>query len=110
MRSEESPMVVRLDVETQIEWVEVVLGVFERRCTQCGYELDAIHSMGTAVREALTDGMRLGNRMDPGKRLRIEIETRSTAAGGPAVEVAIGDERGSATLQAPSICSSERIF
>lgn len=92
MSSEEEAVMVRLDVETRIEWVEVVLGVFERHCAQCGYEADATHWMGAAVREAVTNGMRHGNRMDPRKRLRIEIETRDGAAGGPAVAVAIEDE------------------
>ena len=88
----ECPLRVRLDVETRIEWVEVVLGVFERHCAQCGYEADATHWMGAAVREAVTNGMRHGNGMDPRKRLRVHIETRDQLAGGPAVEVAVEDE------------------
>ncbi len=92
MSRESRPVTVRLDVETRIEWVEVVLGVFERHCAQCGYGADATHWMGAAVREAVTNGMRHGNRMDPGKRLRIEIETRDSDGGGPAVEVAVEDE------------------
>ncbi len=85
-------MSVSLDVETRIEWVGVLLGVFERLCAQCGYDPDATHWMGAAVREAVTNGMRHGNRMDPAKRIRMEIEIRSTTDGGPAVEVAVEDE------------------
>ena len=85
-------MTVRLDVETRIEWVEVLLGVFERRCAQCGYDADATHWMGAAVREAVTNGMRHGNRMDPAKRLRVEIETRGAGDAGPAVVVSVEDE------------------
>ena len=85
-------MTVRLDVETRIEWVEVVLGVFERHCTQCGYDADSVHWMGAALREAVTNGMRHGNGMDPAKRLRVEIETRAGDGGGPAVEITVEDE------------------
>ncbi len=85
-------MTVRLDVETRIEWVEVLLGVFERRCLQCGHDPDAVHWMGAAVREAVTNGMRHGNRMDPARRLRVAIETRHPGNGEPAVEVAVEDE------------------
>ena len=92
MSSRGEPLTVRLDVETRIEWVEVVLGVFERHCAQCGYEAEATHWMGAAVREAVTNGMRHGNGMDPEKRLRVRIETRDRAGGGPAVEVAVEDE------------------
>ena len=92
MSPESEPVTVRLDVETRIEWVEVVLGVFERHCAQCGYEPDATHWMGAAVREAVTNGMRHGNRMDPTKRLRIQIETRDGSGGGPAVRIAVEDE------------------
>lgn len=85
-------LAVRLDVETRIEWVEVVLGVFERHCAQCGFEADTTHWMGAAVREAVTNGMRHGNRMDPRKRVRVEIETSESPAGAAAVEVAVEDE------------------
>ena len=92
MSPEERQLTVRLDVETRIEWVEVVLGVFERHCAQCGYEADATHWMGAAFREAVTNGMRHGNRMDPQKRLTVQIETRDGKGGGPAVEIAVEDE------------------
>lgn len=85
-------MTVRLDVETRIEWVEVLLGVFQRHCLQCGYDADITHWMGAAVREAVTNGMRHGNRMDPAKRLRLEISTRGPDEAGPAVEVLVEDE------------------
>lgn len=75
-------MTVFLDVETRIEWVEVLLGVFGRHCRQLGCDTDATHWMEAAVREAVTNGMRHGNRMDPAKRLRMRIET---AGAGPSV-------------------------
>ena len=85
-------MTVHLDVETRIEWVEVLLGVFERHCLQCGFCPEATHWMGAAVREAVTNGMRHGNRMDPTRRLRLDIETREPDEPGPAVRVAVEDE------------------
>lgn len=76
-----------LDVETRIEWVEVLLGVFGRHCRQLGCDTDVTHWMEAAVREAVTNGMRHGNRMDPAKRLRMRIEAagpgRPAAAPGP---------------------------
>lgn len=81
-----------MDVETRIEWVEVLLGVFERHCRQCGYDVDASHWMGAAIREAVTNGMRHGNRMDPGKRLRVKIETRPVGSEEPVVRVVVEDE------------------
>lgn len=77
-------MTVFLDVETRIEWVEVLLGVFGRHCRQLGCDTDATHWMEAAVREAVTNGMRHGNRMDPAKRLRMRIET---AVPGPSAAV-----------------------
>ena len=85
-------MLVRLDVETRIEWVEVLLGVFERHCQQRGFDGDATHWMGAALREAVTNGMRHGNRMDPAKRRRVRIETRRPEAGRPAVRIQVEDE------------------
>lgn len=85
-------MVLYLDVETRIEWVEVVLGVFERHCHQCGFDGDATHWMGAALREAVTNGMRHGNRMDPDKRLRVRIETGRPEVGDPAVRIGVEDE------------------
>lgn len=75
-------MTVFLDVETRIEWVEVLLGVFGRHCRQLGCDTDATHWMEAAVREAVTNGMRHGNRMDPAKRLRMRIETAGAGAPG----------------------------
>lgn len=83
---------MRIDVETRIEWVEVLLGIFERHCLQRGFDPEATHWMGAAVREAVTNGMRHGNRMDPVRRLRIEIEVRRPGCAGPAVQVAVEDE------------------
>lgn len=85
-------MRIQLDLETRIEWVEVVLGIFERHCRQREFDCDATHWMGAALREALTNGMRHGNLMDPDKRLRVGIETRRGAAGVPAVLVTVDDE------------------
>ena len=86
------PVRVRLNVETRIEWVEVLLGIFERQCLQAGYDADAVHWMGTAVREAITNGMRHGNRMDPGRRLQVEIEIRRPGRPAPPVRVTVEDE------------------
>ena len=85
-------MLLRLDLETRIEWVEVVLGIFERHCQQQRYDCDATHWMGAALREALTNGVRHGNRMDRSRRLRVRIETRAPEAGAPAVRIRVEDE------------------
>ena len=81
-----------VDVETRIEWVEVLMGMFERHCRRLGHDGDGVHWMGAAVREAVTNGMRHGNRMNPARRLRIEIETEAPGSGNPVVLVAVEDE------------------
>ncbi len=78
-----------LDLETRIEWVELVMSIFARACDDSGYDTDTAHWMGAAVREAVTNGMRHGNRMDRTRRLRVRIET---PAGGRPLEVSVEDE------------------
>ncbi len=85
-------MTVSLEVETRIEWVEVLLGVFGRHCRQLGCDSDATHWMEAAVREAVTNGMRHGNGMDPAKRLRMRIETGADESAGRAIAVCVEDE------------------
>ena len=85
-------MIVSLEVETRIEWVEVLLGVFGRHCRQLGCDSDATHWMEAAVREAVTNGMRHGNGMDPSKRLRMQIETSADGSPGRAIAVCVEDE------------------
>lgn len=86
------PVTVSLEVETRIEWVEVLLGVFGRHCRQLGCDSDATHWMEAAVREAVTNGMRHGNGMDPSKRLRMRIETTADESSGRAIAVCVDDE------------------
>ncbi len=78
-----------LDLETRIEWVEMVMSIFARACEDSGFDAETAHWMGAAVREAVTNGMRHGNRMERSRRLRIRIET---LAGGQALEVSVEDE------------------
>ncbi len=78
-----------LDLETRIEWVELVMSIFARACEDGGYDADTAHWMGAAVREAVTNGMLHGNRLERSRRLRVRIA--GSDGGGP-LEVLVEDE------------------
>ena len=87
------PVTVRLDVETRIEWVEVVLGVFERHCTQCGYDADSVHWMGAGAPGGRDE--RDAARQRHGPRQAAARRDRNPAPGtaaAPAVEITVEDE------------------
>ncbi len=82
-------MTAYLDLETRIEWVELVMTIFNRACEDCGYDTETAHWMGAAVREALTNGMRHGNRLERSRRLRVRL---AAPGRGQPLEISVEDE------------------
>lgn len=65
---------VQIDIQSSFEMVDLVQVVFESLCSQVGFDADASHWMGVAIRESVTNAVRHGNKLDSEKRVIICFE------------------------------------
>lgn len=82
-----SPGPIVLWLSSRYENLELSQAVLEYVCRMRGIENDAEHWIGVALREALANAIKHGNRQDPARRVMLTI-------GGPAddLEIVVGDE------------------
>ena len=64
---------VHLAIGSQYENIELVQIVVEESLRKLDLDDDTAHSIGLAVREAVANAIKHGNRQDPGKRVEIDF-------------------------------------
>jgi len=78
---------LHLTVGSRFENVELVQAAIDEAIAARGADEDARHWVGLAVREAVANAIKHGNRQDPDKRVDVAVRIDSEA-----VEIAVADE------------------
>jgi len=78
---------LHLTVGSRFENVELVQSAIDEAIAARGADEDARHWIGLAVREAVANAIKHGNRLDPGKRVDVAVRIN-----GRGVEIAVSDE------------------
>jgi len=78
---------LHLTVGSRFENVELVQSAIDEAIAARGADEDARHWIGLAVREAVANAIKHGNRLDPGKRVDVAVRIN-----GHGVEIAVSDE------------------
>ncbi|HEX9799007.1 MAG TPA: ATP-binding protein [Thermoanaerobaculia bacterium] len=78
---------LHLTVGSRFENVELVQAAIDEAIAARGADEDARHWVGLAVREAVANAIKHGNRQDPDKRVDVAVLIDSEA-----VEIAVADE------------------
>jgi serine/threonine-protein kinase RsbW len=65
---------VNIDIQSSFEMVDLVQVVFESLSSQVGFDADSAHWMSVAIRESVTNAVRHGNKLDPGKRVLVHFD------------------------------------
>jgi serine/threonine-protein kinase RsbW len=79
--------IVKLDVATRFEMLDIVQTVLSQVCTLVGFEEETTDYLAVAVRESVVNAMKHGNRQDESKRVRIQFRLQEGA-----LEVQVEDE------------------
>ena len=64
---------VRLQIPSLFEMVDLVQVLSDRMGTMAGFDEDAVHWIGVAVRESVINAIKHGNKEDPTKPVTIEF-------------------------------------
>ena len=81
------PGPIVLWLSSRYENLELAQAVLEHVCKERGIEADAEHWMGVALREALANAIKHGNRGNPDKRVYLSI-----GGEGDELKIVVGDE------------------
>jgi serine/threonine-protein kinase RsbW len=79
--------IVKLDVATRLEMLDIVQTVLTQVCTIVGFEDETTHYLAVAVRESVVNAMKHGNKQDESKRVRVQFALLDQA-----LEVRVEDE------------------
>ena len=63
----------RLELASRFENIEVAERAFRDLCTEVGCDGDEIYWVVTALREALANAVRHGNRLEPARKVRVDL-------------------------------------
>ena len=84
------PFNVRLEFSSAFEMVDFVQLVSDRLGRDIGFDEDAVHWMGVAIRESIINAIKHGNQNDPSKHVIVEFET--AANGAPELTISVRDQ------------------
>jgi serine/threonine-protein kinase RsbW len=82
-----TPGPIVLWLSSRYENLELAQAVLEHMCKVRGIGTDAEHWVGVALREALANAIKHGNRQDPAKRVYLSLGGSENA-----IEIVVGDE------------------
>ena len=83
--------VVQLEFTSVVEMLDFVQVVSDHVGRTFGFDEDAIHWVGVAIRECVINAIKHGNRYDATKRVFVEFESTSPADG-PGMIVSVRDQ------------------
>src|SRR5215813_9975484 len=78
---------VKLDIASRFDMLEMVQTVLHHVATLLGFDEEASHYMGVAVRESVVNAVKHGNHMDENRRVAVEFVMAPDA-----LEVLVRDE------------------
>src|SRR5687767_16029815 len=78
---------IEITISSRFENIELVQVIAEHLCENAGLDEDGSHWIGMAVREAVANAIKHGNKLDVGKRVNATFDLRGTA-----LEITISDE------------------
>jgi serine/threonine-protein kinase RsbW len=81
---------VRLEFSSAVEMLDFVQVVGDHIGRTIGFDDDAIHWVGVAVRESVINAIKHGNQLDAAKHVFVEFESTSGAA--PELRIRVRDE------------------
>ncbi len=83
------PQTIRLRVGSRYENIELVQAVLDEALDPLEIDEENSYWMGIALREALTNAIKHGNRLDPEKKVEVALEV-----GADAIDIVVEDEGG----------------
>ena len=87
------PQAVRLEFTSTVEMLDFVQIVSDHVGRTCGFDDDAIHWVGVAIRESVINAIKHGNRYDVTKRVFVEFESAPVGGvEGPGIMVSVRDQ------------------
>src|SRR5436853_3463483 len=78
---------VEITISSRFENIELVQVIAEHLCENAGLDEDGSHWIGMAVREAVANAIKHGNKLDVRKKVTVVFELQ-----GPQLEITISDE------------------
>ena len=78
---------IEITISSRFENIELVQVIAEHLCENAGVDEDGSHWIGMAVREAVANAIKHGNKLDVSKRVHATFELT-----GPELEIRISDE------------------
>ena len=78
---------IEITISSRFENIELVQVIAEHLCENAGLDEDGSHWIGMAVREAVANAIKHGNKLDVSKKVNATFTLR-----GPELEIAISDE------------------
>jgi serine/threonine-protein kinase RsbW len=78
---------VKLDIASRFDMLEMVQTVLHHVAILLGFDEEAAHYMGVAVRESVVNAIKHGNRMEEARRVAVEF-----ILGSDSLEVQVRDE------------------
>ncbi|MGH9379730.1 MAG: ATP-binding protein [Thermoanaerobaculia bacterium] len=106
MSSPSEPPGVHLAIESRLENIDLVQVVVEESLTRLDLEQEAAQFVGLAVREAVANAIRHGNREDPDKRVEIDFHVEA----GEVVIVVQDEGEGFDPAQVPDPLQDENLL
>ena len=64
---------VRISIGSRFEHIDLIQVVIDDALDRLGFDEDVRHWVGIAVREAVANAIKHGNRQDPGKKVEVEL-------------------------------------
>ena len=99
--------VIRLEFTSGVEMLDLVQVVADYVGRECGFDEDAIHWVGVAIRESVINAIRHGNRNDTAKHVFVDFERAGGEA--PGLLVCVRDRGAGSTPNRWPIRSIRRI-
>lgn len=77
MRKSTSARVIRVQIDSRFEFLDLVQQMAEDVCRVGGFRRDTTLNVALAVREAVVNAIKHGNRLEPGKRVEVVFRLSS---------------------------------
>ena len=98
--------IVKLDVATRFEMLDIVQTILTQLCGIVGFEEETTHYLAVAVRESVVNAMKHGNGQDESKRVQIQFTLHDQA-----IEVQVEDQgKGFAPEEIPDPLAPENLL
>ncbi len=98
--------IVKLDVATRFEMLDIVQTILTQLCGIVGFEEETTHYLAVAVRESVVNAMKHGNGQDESKRVGIQFTLHDQA-----IEVQVEDQgKGFAPEEIPDPLAPENLL